>query len=108
MKKTTIASSIFAALAIVGAASAYMATSANGTAVAAEAELRTQVFAVENMTCAMCPITVKKAMSGVDGVRSVDVDFDARKATVVFDPSVATAEEIAAASANAGYPAMAL
>jgi len=68
-------------------------------------EERTQIFAIENMTCATCPITVKKAMGKVDGVRSVDVDFDAKTATVVYDPSIATVEQIAAASTNAGYPA---
>ncbi|MFZ5617876.1 MAG: heavy-metal-associated domain-containing protein, partial [Pseudomonadota bacterium] len=37
-----------------------------------------------------------------------NVDFDAKTATVVYDPSVATADEIAAASTNAGYPATAI
>jgi mercuric ion binding protein len=45
-------------------------------------------------------------MEGVAGVRSVTVDFDARTATVVFDPARTTIEAIAAASANAGYPAV--
>lgn len=71
---------------------------------AAEAE-QTAIFDVPGMTCALCPVTVKMAMEGVEGVRQVDVDFDARTATVVFDPSVTTVEAIAAASANAGYPA---
>lgn len=62
-------------------------------------------FAVENMTCALCPVTVRKAMEGVKGVRSVDIDVEARIATVVFDPSATSPEEIAAASTNAGYPA---
>ena len=39
------------------------------------------------------------------GVKSVEVDFPSKTATVVFDPAVATVEDIAAASANAGYPA---
>ncbi len=65
----------------------------------------TAIFAVENMTCGLCPVTVKKAMEGVEGVRSVEVDFAAKKATVVFDPALTTVEAIAAASANAGYPA---
>ena len=69
------------------------------------AAIETRTFAVENMTCALCPITVKTAMQGVDGVRSVEIDFHAKTATVVFDPAVATAEAIAAASTNAGYPA---
>lgn len=68
---------------------------------------RTATFAVENMTCALCPVTVKKAMEGVKGVKSVRIDFDAKTATVVFDPSKATIAAIAAASTNAGYPASA-
>jgi len=74
------------------------------SAQAAETEL-TATFDVPGMTCALCPVTVRKAMEGVEGVRQVDIDFDARTATVVFDPSVTTIEAIAAASANAGYPA---
>jgi len=66
---------------------------------------QTATFDVPGMTCALCPVTVRKAMEGVKGVRQVEVDFNARTATVVFDPSVTTTEAIAAASANAGYPA---
>ena len=79
-----------------------LAAQSAGTQVAA---LQTMSFTIENMTCALCPVTVKTAMERVSGVRSVRVDFDATTATVVFDPSVATPAAIAAASANAGYPA---
>jgi len=65
----------------------------------------TQTFAVENMTCPACPFTVKKAMGRVEGVSSVTVNFTAKTATAVFDASVTTAQEIAAASADVGYPA---
>lgn len=68
---------------------------------------QTAIFAIENMTCALCPVTVKKAMEGVPGVRSVQVNFATKTATVVFDSSVTSAEAIAAASTNAGYPATA-
>lgn len=71
------------------------------------AAVQTVIFSVENMTCALCPVTVKKAMEGVAGVKSVTVDFDAKTATAVFDPSVTNADAIAAASTNAGYPAAA-
>ncbi|MCR9193854.1 MAG: cation transporter [Hyphomonas sp.] len=67
--------------------------------------LQTQTFTVDKMTCAACPITVKTAMSRVDGVRSVTVNFEARTATVTFNATVTTAAEIAEASKNAGYPA---
>jgi len=65
----------------------------------------TVTFAVTNMTCALCPVTVRRAMESIDGVRSVEIDFEAKTATVFFDPQVATPEQIASASANAGYPA---
>jgi mercuric ion binding protein len=70
------------------------------------ATAQTATFAIDNMTCALCPITVKRAMEGVAGVQSVTVDFDAKTATVVFDPSVTSVDAIAAASTNAGYPAL--
>ena len=80
-------------------------TAAETTAASQE---QTVTFAVENMTCAACPITVRTAMRGVNGVRSVNVDFDARTATVTFDPAVTTVEEIGSRSGNAGYPAQPL
>lgn len=61
---------------------------------------------VENMTCALCPITVKRAMEGVEGVTAVEIDFEARTATVLFDTTATNADAIAEASANAGYPAV--
>lgn len=106
MKRTLIMAA--AAVLLVGGAVSYGAFVATPTATAADqanAEARTITFAVEKMTCAACPITVKEAMRGVDGVKSVKVDFEAKTATVVFDPSLAAPEEIAAASTNAGYPA---
>jgi len=66
---------------------------------------QTTTFSIEKMTCAMCPITVRKAMEQVDGVKSVKMDFDSKTATVVFDPSAATLDQIGEASTNAGYPA---
>lgn len=66
---------------------------------------RTVTFAVENMYCASCPYTVKQSMASVPGVVRVDVSFEAKSATVTFDDAKATVDAIAAASANAGYPA---
>jgi mercuric ion binding protein len=44
-------------------------------------------------------------MEGVAGVRTVEIDFEARTATVIYDSAATSADAIAAASANAGYPA---
>lgn len=71
----------------------------------AHAAVQSQTFAIEKMTCATCPITVKKAMQGVEGVKSVAVDFEAKTATANFDPKITDIAAIAAASKNAGYPA---
>jgi len=72
--------------------------------VAAAAE-RTVTLAVENMTCALCPVTVRTAIERVAGVKDVEVDFDNKTATVVFDDAEASVEDIAEASRLAGYPA---
>ena len=109
MKRTMILSAALLGLAVTGvmstgsfAPSFMMVASAQ----AAAAEQR-QIFAIENMTCALCPVTVKKAMEGVSGVKSVVIDFEAKTATVTFDATATTIEAIAAASTNAGYPATA-
>ena len=102
---------IFAAAIAMLGASAFAAldalSGARAEQVAQQAAVRerTVTFAIENMTCGLCPVTVKKAMEGVAGVKSVTVDFEAKTATVVFDPSAVAATDIAAASTNAGYPA---
>ncbi len=75
------------------------------TAAAQVAAAQSANFVVENMTCALCPVTVKKAMEKVNGVQSVQIDFAARTATVVFEPAVMSVDDIAAASTDAGYPA---
>lgn len=72
--------------------------------VAAAAE-RTVTLAVENMTCALCPITVRTAIERVTGVKDVQVDFETKTAVVVFDDADATVQDIAEASRQAGYPA---
>ena len=72
---------------------------------ATEAAQAEATFYVENMTCVLCPVTVKHAMKGVAGVTSVEIDFPARTAHVIFDPAQTDAAAIAKASELAGYPA---
>lgn len=72
---------------------------------AAWAAQQTATFAVEKMYCALCPVTVTKAIERVDGVSAVEVDFDRKEAVVTYDDEVTNPDAIAAASTNAGYPA---
>ena len=70
-----------------------------------DAAERSSVLDIENMTLALCPITVSKAINSVSGVASVKVSLDEKTATVTYDDSVADLETIADASTFAGYPA---
>ncbi len=106
MKRPLVIAVSLLALGAAGLLSATALTPLAAQSTTAEvAATQTATLAVENMTCALCPVTVKSAMQRVNGVRSVDVDFTAKTATVVFDPAVTSVEAIAAASTNAGYPA---
>ena len=60
---------------------------------------------IEKMTCALCPITVSKAMERTDGVNEVKVNFDTKIAIVTFDDSKTTPADIARAATDVGYPA---
>lgn len=51
------------------------------------------------------PITVRKAMQRVDGVKEVAVDFDTKTATVLYDSNLTDAKQIGDASTNVGFPA---
>lgn len=73
----------------------------------AGAAVQTVTLAVPGMTCAACPITVKKALSRVDGVSQVAVNFDKREAVVTFDDARTTVHKLTEATANAGYPSSA-
>ena len=65
---------------------------------------KTVTLTVPGMTCAACPLTVKQAISKVDGVNRVDVKFDQREAVVTFDDAKASVQNLTQATENAGYP----
>ncbi len=70
---------------------------------AVHAAPRTVTLDVSGMTCVTCPITVKKSLSRVDGVESVDVSFKDKQATVTFDDAKTTTEALTRATADAGF-----
>ncbi len=65
---------------------------------------KTVTLSVPSMYCEVCPITVKKALTKVDGVTKVEVNFDKRQAAVTYDDAKANVEALTKATANAGYP----
>lgn len=68
------------------------------------AATQTVTLAVPGMTCAACPITVKKALSKVEGVSKVDVGFETREAVVTFDNAKTSVQKLTKATEDAGYP----
>jgi mercuric ion binding protein len=59
---------------------------------------------VTNMDCALCPITVRKALEKVPGVETAEVDFKTKSAVVAFDPAKTSPDALAQATADAGFP----
>lgn len=66
---------------------------------------QTVTLDVSNMTCSVCPITVKKALLKVPGVSKVDVSYQRQEARVSFDDAEASIAELENATFEAGYPA---
>ncbi|MFZ2653151.1 MAG: mercury resistance system periplasmic binding protein MerP [Burkholderiaceae bacterium] len=68
------------------------------------AALQTVTLSVPTMDCPVCPITVKRALTNVEGVSKAEVNFDKRAATVTFDDARASIRKLTEATGNAGYP----
>ena len=58
------------------------------------------VFPIEGMSCAACQLRVSGALGSIDGVRSVHVNLLAHRASVRFDPSLASPSDLVAAFAQ--------
>lgn len=70
----------------------------------AEAAQRSVTLDVQKMTCAACPITVKKALEHVTGVSKVDVNFEQKTAIIDFDDVLSSVVALTQATEDAGYP----
>ena len=61
----------------------------------APANLQTASFTIKGMTCAIgCAKTIEEELNGLDGVKTAAVNFKAESATVSFDKTVLTPEEL--------------
>ncbi len=65
---------------------------------------KTVTLSVSGMTCAACPITIRKALTDVDGVTEAVVSFDKKEAVVTFDDAKTDVSTLIEATTNAGYP----
>ena len=62
------------------------------------------VLDVQNMTCALCPITVRHALGKVPGVADTKVDLAKQTATVSYDADKANVAALVRATTDAGFP----
>lgn len=62
------------------------------------------VLDVRNMTCELCPVTVKKSLERVPGVSQARIDFASKTATVTFDADRTSPAVLVKATTDAGYP----
>lgn len=65
---------------------------------------RTAVLDVQNMTCNLCPVTVKRSLENVPGVSQARIDFERKTATVTFDADKTNTSALVKATTDAGYP----
>jgi len=66
-------------------------------------QIQTIEIPIAGMDCTECTQHVRHAISGVDGVKKVDVFLSSEKAIVQLNPSVAKMDSIRTAVKNAGY-----
>ena len=71
---------------------------------AADAE-KEEAFGISGMVCASCAATIEKAVRSMPAVSSVSVNLATEKMNVVFDPSLASGEDIEKKVKEAGYGA---
>ena len=60
-------------------------------------------LAIQGMHCASCAVNIQSGLSKVDGVVEANVNFATEKATVVYDPDVATPDDHVQAVQDSGY-----
>lgn len=68
------------------------------------AKTQTVTLDVPNMTCGLCPTTIKKALMGVDGVSTAQVTLSNKHAVVTYDDAKTNVKALISATTNAGYP----
>jgi len=69
------------------------------------ANLALAEYQIEKLTCGSCVSNIETALSGLDGVGSVEVNLTSNRGRVTYDPSEIDSDTIATAITAAGYPA---
>jgi Cu+-exporting ATPase len=65
--------------------------------------MKTRVFRIGGMSCAACSNRIEGAVGSIDGVQSVVANFGNNTATVTYDETRVSEEDVAKAVTSAGY-----
>lgn len=68
------------------------------------AATETAILKVRGMTCAACPITVKKALQRVPGVSKIAVNYKQKEVAVTFDNTKTNQAALVKATSDVGFP----
>ena len=71
-----------------------------------EAETKAIAVPISGMTCAACAKAIERAVSKLEGVESVSVNFATEKANIKYNPKATRLSEIKQAISKAGYKAL--
>lgn len=66
---------------------------------------QTRIIKIDGMTCGGCVASVHSATSDIDGLDTITIDLADNLATVSFDDSQTSVEEIASVIEDAGFDA---
>ena len=66
---------------------------------------KTVILNVPGMVCSICPITIRKALQTLHGVKKVTTNVHHKTVKVKFDPKQTTIQQILSTTKNSGYPA---
>ena len=61
------------------------------------------IIRIEGMHCHRCEQAIQKALTRRDGVHEVEVDFNSKQASVLYDHDKATIKDLTDAVTEAGY-----
>jgi copper chaperone CopZ len=71
---------------------------------AKEHPMAQHTFAVQEIHCEACENAIRKSLTRMDGIRTVDPDSSTNQVAVVFDETATDEQSIAERLATAGYP----
>jgi mercuric transport protein len=64
------------------------------------------LLSIPGMDCPVCPITIKKSLLKVNGVKSANVSYESKTAAVSFDDQLTDINILLQATENVGYPSI--